>query len=368
MFLPEYEGKKLFKEFGIPIPEGILARSLEEAKDAAKKLGYPVVVKAQVTTGGRGKAGLVKLAKDEKSLEEAVNNILGRRVGDEVVEKILIEKAVNIEKELYLSVTIDGFNRKVLLMASPMGGIDVEEISRKHPGMLMKIEIDPEYGISGYMSRRARSKRFSGEILKKLIDITTRLLKLAREYKLDLAEINPLAITKEGDVYALDAKILVDDSQIRAGRITRREIEETPYAFVVLNYEGDIGIIGNGAGLVMATCDLVKLMGGEPANFLDVGGGASADVVKASLERIIKELPNIKVILINIFGGITRGDEVAKGIIAAIEELGLKKPLVVRLVGTNEELGRKILEDHGIFAYKHMEDAIKKAVEIAKSS
>jgi len=368
MFLREFEGKELFKEYGIPVPRGILVRSLEEAKQAAKELGYPVAVKAQVTTGGRGKAGLVKLARDEKELEEAVKSILGRRIGDEVVELLLIEEGVNIDKELYLSFTVNGFDRKVLLMASPMGGMDIEEVAKSHPGMIVRIEIDPEFGFSPFMARRARSKRFSGDILKKLIDVTIKLRRIVDDYKLDLAEINPLVITKEGDVLALDSKILVDDSQIRVGRIKRRKIEETPYSFVIINPDGNVGIIGNGAGLVMATCDLVKLMGGEPANFLDVGGGASADVVKAALERIVKDLPNVKVILINIFGGITRGDEVAKGIVQAMEELKLDKPLVVRLVGTNEELGRNILEEHGIHAYKHMEDAIKKAIEIANSS
>ena len=367
MFLREFEGKELFREYGIPVPRGILARSLEEAKEAAKELGYPVAVKAQVSTGGRGKAGLVKIARNEQELEEAVKSILGRRVGDEVVELLLIEEGVDIDKELYLSLTVDGFNRKVLLMASPMGGVDIEEVAKKHPGMIVRIEIDPEYGFSPFMARRARSKRFSGDILKQLISVTTNLRRLFEDYKLDLAEINPLVITKDGKVLALDSKILVDDSQIRLGRITRRQIEELPFNYVILNPEGNIGIIGNGAGLVMATCDLVKLMGGEPANFLDVGGGASAEIVKAALERIVTDLPKVKVILINIFGGITRGDEVAKGIVQAIEELKLDKPLVVRLVGTNEEEGRRILEEHGIKAYKHMEDAIKKAIEIASS-
>lgn len=355
MNLHEYQSKQRFAEFGIPIPQGKVARSSQEAYEIAKELGTPVVVKAQVLTGGRGKAGGVKLAKTPEEAQQRAEEILGMDIKGHKVLKVLIDSASDIKSEIYLGVTNDRAARKPVLMASSQGGMDIEEVNRTAPEKIIREHVDPFLGLRDYQIRNlAYGIELPRELWKPFMKIARALYDAYVNSDATLAEINPLIIDGSGTLLAVDGKMSIDDNalfrhhDLAEMRDTSAEPKaETEARAAGLNYiqlDGEIGCMVNGAGLAMATMDITQLFGGSPANFLDIGGGAKAEEVTAAL-RIILADPNVKAILFNIFGGITRCDEVARGILAALNEIDVSLPMVVRLVGTNEAEGRRLLEE-----------------------
>jgi succinyl-CoA synthetase beta subunit len=375
MKLLEYQAKEQFAAAGIPIKEGKVARALEQVVDAAKLLG-PIAVKAQVPIGGRGKAGGIKLARTPEEARAAAEAILGMDIKGFTVHEVLCEQAAEVEREIYLGVTLDRDARRLVMILSAAGGMEIEEVAETAPEKIVKFHPDPWRGVQGYELRAMCFQAGLGDLVSKLVPIMTRLYRLAVASDALTCEINPLAVLKGGEVIALDGKLEVDENaefrhrdleKYRAdeeGSGDALEMEAKRRGLTYVHLDGDIGILGNGAGLVMNTLDLVKAAGGKPANFLDIGGGAKAEVVRNSLDMILQD-PGVKSIFINIFGGITRGDEVARGIIAARDELGIKVPLVVRMTGTAEEEGRKILSDSGITPGISAPEAAAKAVELA---
>ncbi len=376
MNLHEYQSKRIFAKAGIPIPRGEVASTPTEARDIAVRLGGPVVVKSQVLVGGRGKAGGIKLAKTPNEAEERATDILGMNIKGLTVKRVLVDEAADIQQEIYLGAVLDRARRRVVLMASSEGGIDIEEVAATTPEKIVTVAVHPFLGLREYQARiLAEGIGLPKEHLRSFISIAQALYKAYVESDASLAEINPLVITGEGKLVAVDGKISIDDSALfRHPNIAdmrdpaeedESEVEARRFGLNYINLDGEIGCMVNGAGLAMATMDIVKLYGGEPANFLDVGGGAQADRVAAAL-RIILADARVKAVLINIFGGITRCDEVARGILAAIETLQVKVPFVVRLVGTNEEEGRRILAEANLITATSLADAAEKAVAAAQ--
>lgn len=378
MRLYEYEGKNIFSRYDIPVPKGSVASSVEEVVKKISEIGLPAVLKAQVLVGGRGKAGGIKLVRNIEEAKHVSEHLFKTGVKGVPVKKILVEEAVNIIKEYYISLTIDRSLRKYVYLVSSEGGVDIEEIAASKPEAIHKIYIDPLVGLRDYHLRRiAESLNLDPENSKRIQIIAKGLYKIMTDYDADLVEINPLALTDKGLV-ALDSKITIDDNALFRHKdleeslsadpreFTEEEVIAKKHGFSYVSLEGDIGIIGNGAGLTMATLDLVAHFGGKPANFLDIGGGASAERVKAALSLLLRD-KRIKAVFINVYGGITRCDEVARGIISALEETGIRKPLVVRLVGTREEEGRKILEEAGINYFINDDEAAKHVVELVKN-
>jgi succinyl-CoA synthetase beta subunit len=379
MDLLEYQGKELFKRFGIPVSDGRLAVTPAEARSAAKELGGPVVVKAQVLTGGRGKAGGVKLADDPDDAEQKAKDIIGLDINGHVVEKLWIESASDIAKEYYLSVTFDRGEKKPLFMFTTQGGVEIEQVADENPDALVRLHVDALEGFQPWVARRliygAGIEDPSEQ--KQIADIIGKLYRCFVECDAMLAEINPLIVTPDGEVKALDSKFTVDDSalyrhpdiaefrEVSAADPLEAFAREKGVTYVKL--DGFVGILGNGAGLSMSTVDVVVVAGGKPANFCDLGGGGNAQGVIDALEVITRD-PQVRSILFNIFGGITRGDEVARGILEALEQMKISLPIVVRLDGTNAVEGRKILADAAP-ANLHVEptmlEAAKKAVELA---
>jgi succinyl-CoA synthetase beta subunit len=379
MDLYEYQGKELFSRFGIPVSEGRLATSPDEARKAAEELGGQVVVKAQVLTGGRGKAGGIKLAHGPGAAEEHANAILGMDINGHVVRKLWIESASDIEREYYLSLTFDRGEKNALFMFTKEGGVDIEEVAAERPEALAKLHVDPLEGFQPYQARRliygAGIEDESEQ--KQIAKIAERLYAAFVGADAMLCEINPLIVTPDGEVKALDSKFTVDDNalykhadiaemrDLEAYPAEERKAREKDVTYVKL--DGEVGVLGNGAGLVMSTLDVVALAGGQPANFCDLGGGGDAQGVVDALE-IISADPQVKSILFNIFGGITRCDEVARGILQALEQLTIGEPIVVRLDGTNAEEGRELLRDaapKNLHVEPTMLDAAKRAVELA---
>jgi succinyl-CoA synthetase beta subunit len=376
MKLHEYQSKLIFAEFGIPIPMGRVAATADEAKQIAKELGGRVVVKSQVLVGGRGKAGGIQLAKRPKEAEKLATKILSMEIKGLPVRKVLIEEAANIEKELYLGITNDRSARKPVLMASSEGGVDIEEVARTMPDKIIKVHIDPLLGLRDYQTRDiAAGIDLSRTHWRAFGKITHGLWKAFETCDANLAEINPLVITADAELLAVDGKMVIDDNALfRHPDLAEKrdldveaqaEVSARKYGLSYIKLDGDIGCMVNGAGLAMTTMDIIKLFGGEPANFLDIGGGASSEKVTAAF-RIILSDPDIKAILINIFGGITRGDVVARGITAIIEEVEPKVPMIVRLVGTNAKKGRQILADANIITAETLAEAAQKAVAAVK--
>ena len=376
MKLHEYQSKQFFAKYGIPIPKGRVAANAVEAKHIAQELGGRVVIKAQVLVGGRGKAGGIRLAKSPEEAEELAGQILSMKIKGLPVRKVLIDEAASIDKEIYLGITNDRSARKPVMMASSAGGMEIEEVARDTPEKIVKVYIDPLLGLRDYQARDIAAGidlprdhwRIFGQIAKGL-------WQAYRESDATLAEINPLVITSKDQLLAVDGKMVLDDNALfRHPDLAEMrdldvedpsEIEARKYGLVFIKLDGNIGCMVNGAGLAMTTMDIIKLFGGSPANFLDIGGGASAEKVTAAL-RIILTDPNVKTVLFNIFGGITRGDEVARGILAAMNELQKEIPMVIRLVGTNAEEGRQILSDADMITAETLADAAKKAVAVAK--
>jgi len=377
--LYEYQGKQLFARFGIPVSDGRLATAPEEARAAAEEIGGPVVVKAQVLTGGRGKAGGVKLAKDPAEAEAKARDILGLDINGHVVRKIWIEQASEIAKEYYLSITFDRGTKQPLFMLTTEGGVEIEQVARENPDALARLHVDPLEGFQPYQARRliyGAAIEDPGE-QKQILGIIEKLYKCFVESDAMLTEINPLIVTPDGEVRALDSKFTVDDSALfRHPNIAEmRDVEaadpheqlarEKGVTYVKL--DGEVGILGNGAGLAMSTVDVVVVAGGRPANFCDLGGGGDAQGVVDALEVITSD-DQVRSIFFNIFGGITRGDEVARGILTALDQMKIELPIVVRLDGTNAEEGRRLLTEAAP-ANLHVEptmlEAAQRAVELA---
>ena len=378
MNLHEYQSKRLFAQFGIPVPKGEVATTPAEVRDIAVRLGGPVVVKSQVLVGGRGKAGGIKLAKTPDEAEKRGDEILGMKIKGLTVKKVLVDPAANIAKEIYLGAVLDRANRRVVLMASSEGGIDIEEVAAKTPEKIIKIAIHPFLGLREHQARIvADGIGLPKENVKEFIQIAQGLYKTFVATDASLAEINPLVVTGDGRLMALDGKIAVDDNALfRHPNIAElRDLDEEDaserearrYDLSYIHLDGEIGCMVNGAGLAMATMDIIKLYGGDPANFLDIGGGAQAEKVAAAL-RIILADERVKAVLINIFGGITRCDEVARGVLTAVGTLEKRVPFVVRLVGTNEEEGRRILAEANMITATSLADAAQKAVAAAKGA
>ncbi len=377
MKLHEYQSKQIFARYGIPIPRGRVTETAAGARQIAEELGGRVVVKAQVLVGGRGKAGGVRLAKDPQEAEQIAAQILGMEIKGLPVRKVLVDEAASIEQEIYLGITNDRAARKPVIMASAAGGVEIEEVARQTPEKIVKVHVDPLLGLREYQARDiAVFLDLPREHWKSFIAITTGLWRAYVENDATLAEINPLVITRDNRLLALDGKMLIDDNALfrhpdlaemrDVDEDAPAEVEARKYGLSYIKLDGSIGCMVNGAGLAMATMDIIKFFGGEPANFLDVGGGASAEKVAAAL-RIILTDPNVKAVLFNIFGGITRGDVVARGILTALEEVKPRVPMVIRLVGTNAEEGRRLLAQANMITAETLAEAAQKAVAATKS-
>jgi succinyl-CoA synthetase beta subunit len=375
--LHEYQSKRVFARYGIPIPKGEVASTPAEAREIAGKLGGKVVVKSQVLVGGRGKAGGIKLAVDKDDAEEKAKAILGMNIKGLTVSKVLVDEAADIKDEIYLGLVIDRGRRRVVMMGSSEGGVDIEEVAATAPDKIIQVAIDPCIGFRSYQAMDlATALGIPRDLTRSFTQIATGLYHAFVESDASLAEINPLVVTGDGKLLAVDGKMSIDDNALYRQKTLaelRDPVEDDPYeaearrfGLSYVKLDGDIGCMVNGAGLSMATMDMIKLYGGAPANFLDIGGGATAERVAAAL-RIILSDKNVKTVLINIFGGITRCDEVARGIVVALGEVGTTCPMVVRLVGTNEAEGRAILADAQMETAATLAEAAQKAVAASKS-
>jgi len=377
--LYEYQGKELFRRHGIPVSEGRLATSPAAARAAAQELGGAVVVKAQVLTGGRGKAGGIKLAESPAEAEARAREILGLDIRGHTVQRLWIERASDIEREYYLSLTFDRSAKKPLFMFTTQGGVDIEEVAATSPDALVRLHVDPLEGFHPWQGRRLVHEAGVESVgeQKQIAAIAGRLYAAFLAYEAMLCEVNPLIVTPEGEVRALDSKFTVDDNALfRLPEIAEmRDLaaadplealaREKGVTYVKL--DGDVGVLGNGAGLTMSTVDVVTFVGGRPANFCDLGGGGDAQGVVDALEVITRD-PQVSAIFFNIFGGITRCDEVARGILQALEQMGIEDPIVVRLDGTNAEEGRRLLQEAAkpnVHAEATMLDGARRAVELA---
>lgn len=376
MKLHEYLSKRIFADYGVPIPLGKVASKPAEAEEIARELGGKVIVKSQVLVGGRGKAGGIRLADDPSSARQVAEDILGMEIKGLPVRKVLLDQAVQIQDEIYLGITNDRGARKPVIMASSEGGVDIEEVASKTPEKIIKCHIDPMMGLQNYQSRDlAAGIDLPQKFWKDFGNIAHGLWEAYKESDANLAEINPLVITGDGQLLAVDGKMVIDDNALfRHPELEKMrdtdvdapaEIEAREHGLSYIKLDGDIGCMVNGAGLAMTTMDIIKLFGGEPANFLDIGGGASAEKVAAAL-RIILSDPSVKAILFNIFGGITRCDLVAQGILDALEEIDTEVPMVVRLVGTNAKEGRQLLADADMVTAETLAEAAKMAVAAAQ--
>jgi succinyl-CoA synthetase beta subunit len=373
----EYQAKELLRAEGVPIPPGDVASTPDEAAALAKKYGGTVVIKAQIHAGGRGKAGGVKLAKSPEEAKETAKKILALTIKGLPVLKVLVTPAADISKEAYVGIILDRATKKPVFMVSPAGGIDIEEVAEKTPEKILKLPVDTRFGLTNYQaSRLAWFVYDDPNLVKQAAKIMQGLYKAFMKHGASTAEINPLVVTPKNEVLALDAKMVIDDNELdRHPELSklRDESAEEPSEVMARNasltfikLDGNVGCVVNGAGLAMATMDLVKYYGGEPANFLDIGGSSNPEKVVNAL-KIITADPNVKVILFNIFGGITRTDDVANGIVTATKQNPLKVPIVIRLTGTNEEIAMKILTDNGFSASSDMDEAVQKAVSLVKT-
>jgi len=376
MRLHEYQAKSVFADAGIPTPPSTLATTVDEAVEAAEEIGYPVAIKAQVHVGGRGKAGGIKLAEDGGEAREAADAILGMDLKGYTVDSVLVEGAVDFVDELYVGVTMDRGAGKAVTMVSRKGGVDIEAVAEEDPDAIAREHIDPAFGQHPFQARKVvYDADIPGEVSSDVTKVLSTLYRLWEDTDASDAEINPLMVTSDGDVVAADAVLNVDDDALfRHPDLEAFEEESfeddlerkaSEYGFDYVRLHGNVGIIGNGAGLVMTTLDLVDYFGGEPANFLDIGGGAKAERVTNALDMVFSD-PNVDTVVFNIFGGITRGDEVAKGINEALESLEeIPKPVVVRLAGTNATEGREILNTELVQTEETLEDAVQRAIENA---
>lgn len=377
MKLFEYEAKEIVRQYGLPVPKGEVASTPQEAKDAFLELNQPCMIKAQVLVAGRGKAGGIKAASNSEEASEVARSILSMSIKGEKVAKVLVEQKLAAKRELYVSIVVDRSSKCFTLLCSSEGGVDIEQVAANTPEKIIRHKIDPLIGLQEYESRFvAKRLGYSGKRINQLSSIIIKLYRVMLDYDAELIESNPLIETENGDLVAADLRMLIDDNalfrhQNFLARMKTFEPDMTPLevkarekdlAYVEL--DGEVGIIGNGAGLVMATLDMILDYKGRPANFCDVGGGASEERIASALEIVLGN-PKVKVLLINIMGGITRCDDVARAILDIQKRMGISKPMVIRLVGTNEKEGQKILAAANIPSLNSMEEAAAKAVELA---
>ena len=371
MNLHEYQGKELFRAAGIPVPPGEVAKTADEAVAIAGRLGYPAVVKAQVLIGGRGKAGGVKVVKSPEEMAREAGRILGMDVRGHMVHKVLITPSAEIAKEFYAGIVLDRKAETPLLMVSPAGGIDIEEVARTAPEKILKLHLDGR-GLPEYRAREAAKfldPRW--EVRKQLARVLVRLARVYKEQDASLAEINPLVVTAKGEVWALDAKVVIDDNALDRhpdlaemrdlGSEDPGEVEARERGLSYVRLDGTIGCVVNGAGLAMATMDLIQYHGGKPANFLDIGGSSNPDKVTAAMNILTRD-SRVRAVLFNIFGGITRCDDVARGLLTALDRIGTKTPIVIRLTGTNEKEARDLLSARGMTALSDMDEAVRAVI------
>jgi succinyl-CoA synthetase beta subunit len=377
MKIHEYQARQLFAEYGIPVPKGQVAMTPQEVFEIATRFGRPVMVKAQVHVGGRGKAGGIKFAATPADARERATQILGMDIKGLTVKKVLVSEAADIGSEAYAGIIVDRASKKPILMVSAAGGIDIEQVARETPEKIVKIQIDPQTGLLPYQARQAAFVLYSDiNLVRQASKILVQLYECFMSEDCSLAEINPLITTPTGEVWAIDAKINLDDSalfrhpdseamrDVEEADLSEDEARRAGLSFVKLN--GNIGCVVNGAGLAMATMDMVKYYGGEPANFLDIGGSSNPEKVVTAMRIILRD-SNVRAILFNIFGGITRGDDVARGIVTAVKQMKPSVPIVIRITGTNEELARRILEEVGLAAATSMSEAVQRAIGLAQA-
>lgn len=376
MKIHEYQAKEIFSRYRIPVTDEVVCYTVDEAVAAADKLGLPVVVKAQVLAGGRGKAGGVKLARKREDVPEMAGKILGMDIKGYTVEKILIAQGVKFSSEFYVGLTIDRNSKSVIFMASSEGGVEIEEVAKENPDAIHKFVIDPDLGMTSFLARKIAFALFNDfNLVKQGADLFQKLYRIFMDTDASLVEINPLVITEEGKLLALDGKMNFDDNALfRQSEIEalneptedeQKEIDAKEKGLTYIRLDGSIGCMVNGAGLAMATLDLIKYFGGEPANFLDIGGSSNPQKVIDAMNLILSD-KNVKVVMINIFGGITRCDDVARGLIIALDKLKVDVPIVVRLSGTNSKEGLEILKQANLPIVETMSQAAQKAIELCK--
>jgi len=376
MKLYEYEAKNILAEYGIPTPRGGLATNTGEVREIATKLKPPLVVKAQVLVAGRGKAGGILFTDSIAEVEKTAEKMLEMQIKGLPVKKVWIEEKIQTKRELYFGITTDRCNQSYAAIASAVGGMEIEEIAAKAPEKIIRFLINPQQGFHSFHARQiARKMGYASNQLSELGRIFEGLYHVGMDYDAELIEMNPLVETVDGKFVAVDARIIIDDNALfrhqeykkrlleGEGELTQQELEAIRNDLAYVKLEGDIGVIGNGAGLVMATLDTIQYFGGKPANFLDVGGGAPAEKIATALQIVLLD-PNVKALFVNILGGITRCDEVARGILEAKAKVGVEKPMVIRLVGTNEEEGKRILTEAGIHVLESMEEAAQRVVNL----
>ena len=375
MKLFEFEAKNILKQYGITVPNGALANNPEEAENAAKEIGKPVALKAQVLVAGRGKAGGILFADTPQEARDTAAKLIGSTIKGIPVASLLVEEKLGFAEQFYASVTIDRQAKTYAVLASTSGGVDIEEVAQTSPDSISRHRVDATKGfdLKDALSMLGQFS-LSTDVKAKLTSILDTLYNVAMDYDAELVELNPLAMTTGGEFIAADARIIVDDNAIFRhpefqGRSAERT-EDTPLeaearkeGLAYVDLPGDIGIIGNGAGLMMATLDVVDVYGGKPANFLDIGGGAQKDVIKKAVTLVMSK-PQVKAVLINILGGITRCDIVAQGVAEALDEAAVKKPIAVRMIGTNEEEGTRILQEAGVHVHSNMEEAVQRVVSL----
>ena len=376
MKLHEFQAKRIFAQHGVPIPKGEVATSATQAREIAQRLGGPVVVKSQVLVGGRGKAGGIKLAQTPDETEAIADQILGMNIKNYTVKRVLVDEAADIQKEIYLGMIIDRVRRRVVMMVSSEGGVEIEQVAEENPDAIKTVTIDPFLGLKSYQAIQIASQiGIPQEQFRSFTKIAYGLYQAFTASDAELAEINPLVVTGNGSLLAVDGKMVLDDNGLfrHSDLVEMRDADEEAAAetearingLSYVELDGEIGCMVNGAGLAMATMDIVKHYGSEPANFLDIGGGAKADKVAAAL-RIILSDPNVKAVLFNIFGGITRGDEVALGILQALDEVKTDVPMVVRLAGTNAKEGQAILAEANMATASTLAEAAQKIVAVSR--
>lgn len=376
MKLFEYEAKTMLAKYGIPTPQGGLATSTTQASEVAAKLKPPFAVKAQVLVAGRGKAGGILFANNVEEAAKAASKLLNMQIKGIQVRSIWVEERIQIKRELYFGITTDRSKQSYVAVASAVGGMEIEEIAKKTPDKVIKVPVNPELGLRPFQTREiARKIGYAGNQISELARILENLYKVGMDNDAELIEMNPLVETNDGEFMAVDARIIIDDNALfrhqelkkrlleGESELTPQELEAMKNDLAYVKLDGNVGVIGNGAGLVMATLDTIQYYGGKPANFLDVGGGAPSEKIALSLKIVLSD-PKVKALFINILGGITRCDEVAKGILEAKEKVGVTKPMVIRLVGTNEEEGKKMLTEAGIHVLESMDEAAQRVVEI----
>lgn len=374
MKIHEYQSKEIFSRYSIPVTKEVVCYSADEVCAAAEELGLPVVVKAQVLTGGRGKAGGVKLARTIDAARQAANQILGMDIKGYTVEKVLAAQGVKFSSEFYVGLTIDRNTKSVVLMASKEGGVEIEEVAKDNPDAILKFPIDPDLGMTPFFARKIAFALFDDfSLVKQAADLFQKLYKIFLDTDASLVEINPLVLTDEGKLLALDGKMNFDDNamyrqpQIEAlnepTEDEKKEIAARESGLTYIRLEGNIGCMVNGAGLAMASMDVIKHYGGNPANFLDIGGSSSPKKVIEAMNLLLSD-KNVKVIMINIFGGITRCDDVARGLVSALDEMKVDIPIVIRLSGTNAEEGLKIISDYNLPTVNSLSEAAQEAIRL----